>query len=601
MVAQPPTPETADWWDQVVGGDQRPCPPPSTPLDPVDPEPWLSRPCGTHAQQQRDKALAEPVVPDVAIVNPGEGGEADETLQKVEVKLPKPPKVLGGKPIAADDPKFKKWLERKSREATLWASGQHPRQIAAVRTTEVLQRNWSRQYKECPRWGHMAKRIVKAEQSGQDWPEGYRKLEDKLYYNGKLCFPECLEVEYAVAVHESAAHVRVQRLAKELYRRAHVSSAQQVAKTVVQHCQECQANAWPNQPRQGEMGPQPVPDRPFDSIATDIFKLGMVDDPVEGKVDGVLLTTCRLTGHVSAFPIAEKGCGAEKAEKLMARRAFWGSFGPPKVISSDRGPQYAAKVAKTMCAQLGIAKTEGQAHRSQSNGKAESAGKVLIDEIRTALTSNKGKSPLSWVDVLPRALYWHHQRVDPDTGYSIHEKVFGRQGGYPGPKISVVGEDQDMVEFCEKMEAMDETRGAVETAQAKMKAKYDQGRKPDGKSHHYHAKQRVWVLRPRKKPVSNAVKLDTVWCGPYEVVRRTGTRSYDVNVQGSVRNFHIDKMKPYYPDLLGRDVPVAWTTEAPVAEDDDDNYDVEKVVKERCNPDGTKSYLVKWKGYKGKT
>ena len=66
--------------------------------------------------------------------------------------------------------------------------------------------------------------------------------------------------------------------------------------------------------------------------------------------------------------------------------------------------------------------------------------------------------------------------MDPDTGYSIHEKVFGRQGGYPDPKISVVGEDQDMVEFCEKMEAMDATvRGAVETAHAKMKAKYDQG------------------------------------------------------------------------------------------------------------------------------
>ena len=33
-------------------------------------------------------------------------------------------------------------------------------------------------------------------------------------------------------------------------------------------------------------------DRPFESIASDIFKLGTIVDDVEGKVDGVLLTTC---------------------------------------------------------------------------------------------------------------------------------------------------------------------------------------------------------------------------------------------------------------------------------------------------------------------
>ena len=81
-------------------------------------------------------------------------------------------------------------------------------------------------------------------------------------------------------------------MAKELGSRAIVSNTQKLAASVVQHCQECQATAWPNQKRQGEMGPQPMADRPFESIASDIFKLGMIVDDVEGKVDGVLLTTC---------------------------------------------------------------------------------------------------------------------------------------------------------------------------------------------------------------------------------------------------------------------------------------------------------------------
>ena len=63
------------------------------------------------------------------------------------------------------------------------------------------------------------------------------------------------------------------------------------------------------------MGPQPMADRPFESIASDIFKLGTIVDEVEGKVDGVLLTTCRLMGHISAFPILDVPCGARLAHQ----------------------------------------------------------------------------------------------------------------------------------------------------------------------------------------------------------------------------------------------------------------------------------------------
>ena len=141
------------------------------------------------------------------------------------------------------------------------------------------------------------------------------------------------------------------------------------------------------------MGPQPMADRPSESIASDIFKLRTIVDDVEGKVDGVLLTTCRLTGHISAFPILEEGITAEKAGTIISRRAMWGSFGPRKVIFSDNGPQYAARVAKTMCAQLGVTQMKGQAYRSQSNGKAESSGKVLMDELRSILCSSKKAGP----------------------------------------------------------------------------------------------------------------------------------------------------------------------------------------------------------------
>ena len=127
----------------------------------------------------------------------------------------------------------------------------------------------------------------------------------------------------------------------------------------------------------------------------------------------------------------------------------------------------------------------GQAYRSQSNGKAESSGKVLMDELRSILCSSRKAGP-SWADMLPRALYWHHQRVDRATGYSIHEKVFGRQVGYPGPKLKADSEDQDARDFCQRMDELDQRLiAAVDKAHQSMKAKYDKNRRSDSKGATY--------------------------------------------------------------------------------------------------------------------
>ena len=53
-------------------------------------------------------------------------------------------------------------------------------------------------------------------------------------------------------------------------------------------------------------------------------------------------------------------------------------------------------------------------------------------------------------------------------------------------------------------------------------------------------------MRPRKKPVAGDVKLDTVWCGPYAVVKCTGKHSYDIRVWGVARSYPVDRIYPPY-------------------------------------------------------
>ena len=61
-------------------------------------------------------------------------------------------------------------------------------------------------------------------------------------------------------------------------------------------------------------------------------------------------------------------------------------------------------------------------------------------------------------------------------------------------------------------------------------------------------------------------------------------------------------MKAYHSDHLGRDAPLEWMTVTKQDDEDlDDTFDVDQVIWSRQNPDGSKSYRLKWKGYRQTT
>ena len=91
-------------------------------------------------------------------------------------------------------------------------------------------------------------------------------------------------------------------------------------------------------------------------------------------------------------------------------------------MTSDQGPQFISQWWKTTCARLGIRQAYSQAYHHQANGRAEVAGKILKDTLRTLLI-DKG---ISWVEALPRALRIIHDTPDPTTGLSPYEIMFGR-------------------------------------------------------------------------------------------------------------------------------------------------------------------------------
>ena len=197
----------------------------------------------------------------------------------------------------------------------------------------------------------------------------------------------------------------------------------------------------------------PIPDRVMFSVALDIFS--MPEAEWEGVVyDAFLLCVDRHSGWIIARPTQKNGLTGQKAAHLLLDSG-WGEMGIPGIVTSDQGPQFVAQWWETMCARLGMWTVYSQAHRPQANGRAEVAGRVLLDLLRALVLDQN----LNWVQVLPRALRIHHDTIDPNLGMTPYQVEFGRDralGGLPG------GCERECQEAQGFFESMDEIDRAVD-------------------------------------------------------------------------------------------------------------------------------------------
>ena len=89
------------------------------------------------------------------------------------------------------------------------------------------------------------------------------------------------------------------------------------------------------------------------------------------------------------------------------------TFGAPREICSDRGPQFVSQYFLTLCSKIGARSTMCLAGRHQGNGKAENTGKQLRRAVAKALSLKKGTN---WEEVLPAVVRAWHETTGP-SGY----------------------------------------------------------------------------------------------------------------------------------------------------------------------------------------
>ena len=165
-------------------------------------------------------------------------------------------------------------------------------------------------------------------------------------------------------------------------------------------------------PSQPPMPPIPpcVPSRPFQAIAADFC---------EARGTSYLVVVDRF----SSWPhIVTTRSGSGAAGLGRALISYFATYGVPEELSTDGGPEFAAKATAALLHRWGVHHRQSSAYHPRSNGRAE----VAVKSMKRLLTSHTTADGDHDTEAVAAGLLTYRNTPDMETGLSPAQIVFGR-------------------------------------------------------------------------------------------------------------------------------------------------------------------------------
>ena len=149
--------------------------------------------------------------------------------------------------------------------------------------------------------------------------------------------------------------------------------------------------------------------------------VGLHEEPV---VRNVLIMQDHFSKHVVAYVVKDQKARTA-AETLRSR--YFGLFGAPAYLFSDKGKSFTATVVEDLCKLYGVKKLRTSSYHAQTNGQVEHMNQTLIRLIGKLDEDKKA----CWSRHLPELLMAYNSMFLAVTGYSPHFLLFGRRPRIP--------------------------------------------------------------------------------------------------------------------------------------------------------------------------
>ena len=279
-----------------------------------------------------------------------------------------------------------------------------------------------------------------------------------------------------------------------------------------------------------EIGEFVLPNRRFAHLHVDLTKM-----PESNGYCHLLTIVDRFTRWPTAIPL--KDTTTESVIDAIAHR-WISSFGVPKAITTDRGPQFTSATWRQLCDTWGIEAHLTTSYHPEANGLVERFHRRL----KESLMAQCGDNGAQWFWRLPMALLAIRTTMKPDVGSSPAELVYGEGLAVPGELLpDVISEEDDLTQQRKRL--LGNLRLEVERLQPKPTSSHRQPQihLPDELENATHVfVRRGGLVHP---------PLTSPYEGPFKVESRTKT-GFKVHLPGrGVDEIALARIKPANIDV----------------------------------------------------
>ena len=421
-------------------------------------------------------------------------------------------------------------------------------------------------------------------------------------YQPRLCVPRSQRNFILREAHENpleSAHAGPERLWQNLSQKFYWKRMKTNIVEFSKACDVCQKTKFSNFNRYGYLIPNPIPSRPYQSIAMDFI----VNLPWSNGFNAIFVVVDRLSKQAMFIPCTT-GLTAKEFAELFVKHIVC-RFGLPDSIIADRDPRWTSDFWKGVAGFLKTKMALSSAHHPQHDGQTEVLNKQLATMLR-AFVSEDLADWSTWLHILE---FTYNNSTHGSTGTSPNFLVYGFQPKTPldfllpnsakdgdSPSYSLSPESSNFLSTFAMHR--DSARRAIAKAQDEQAQQYNKGRRP------------VLEFKKGDKVLVNPHSLDWVdakgaggklkqrWIGPFEVMQQINLNVFRLRMSDKYPGlpvFNIQHLKKY------EDSPAEWGERTTMPESrrlrkESEEYEVEAIVGHRRKGKAIQ-YLVRWAGY----
>lgn len=463
-------------------------------------------------------------------------------------------------------------------------------------------------YDSLPKPSHLWHMIQEAKEYDSEAEEARKALEGKesLRLNDKwtmkegyLMFKERFYVpkdegirEETIRLHHDvplAGHPGRAKTLELITRNYYWPGMTRLVNTYVDECIKCQQNKTIRHAVNPPLNPIDPPQNPGEVLTADfIVKL-----PKSEQYDSVLVVVDKATKLVTFIPTTES-IGAEGTIELLWNNII-PRFGIPKKIITDRGPQFASKLARETHRLMGTQTSLSTAYHPQTDGQTERINQELETYLRIYVSMYQD----DWVKWLKQAEFAINNRVNESTQESPFYLYCGfhPQTTWPPVTLSPVPTAGERVRLLQMVR--EDIQSAAKLSIERVKENYD---RHTTQNKDFKPGTKVWLEATNILIGRPSKKLSQKRLGPYPIKRKIGSAAYELTLPKSLRIhpvFHASLLTLYKPNTLkGRKQELP---PPPELIDNQPEFEVEHILDHyppsAKSPADIKKYLVHWKGY----